>query len=174
MSNLQNRVRCFVLSHTDDEDNPSGAPYQRLVTIPPHEWEAAREESTDLKLGLVFQYGQNDFSASNPEHNTTYSLSVGDVILLDGKLYAICGIGFTEITRDQFDSLVATNRRDRTFHPVLNQDNPKLGGLLAGRILTEQLKLRMRQGDILVAQLEQVAEETSQELAELKLERNRQ
>jgi len=81
------QVRALILNHCDDPGNTSREPKVRDITIP---LEAAEswDKADDLgKLELVFQYGQNDFSASFPEHNTTYSLSVGDVVCLVDRDY---------------------------------------------------------------------------------------
>jgi hypothetical protein len=52
-----------------------------------------RDLTTDQKLDHIFYYGQNDFQ---PLGNHC-SVSVGDVIRLEGKRYRVDAVGFTEI-----------------------------------------------------------------------------
>ena len=66
-------------------------------------------------LEAVYYYGQNDF-AIGPELNTTYSLSVADVIELeDGRLFMVASCGFKEITKERFAALASMSSRDRVF-----------------------------------------------------------
>ena len=51
-----------------------------------------RDLTTDQKLDHIFYYGQNDFQ---PVMNQR-SVSVGDIIRLEGKRYRIDAVGFTE------------------------------------------------------------------------------
>jgi hypothetical protein len=52
-----------------------------------------RDLTTDQKLDHIFFYGQNDFQPV-PNH---CSVSVGDIIRLEGKRYRVDAVGFTEI-----------------------------------------------------------------------------
>jgi hypothetical protein len=56
-----------------------------------------RAKTIDVKLDLVFHYGQND---SIPLRQ--YSVSVGDVIEMDNDLYMVEPIGFKKITEEEF------------------------------------------------------------------------
>jgi len=143
-------IRCLVLSHTDDDDNPSGQPYQRLVEIPVNENELHLKADHEI-LDLAFQYGQNDFSGGQPSHNTTYSLSMGDVILYDDKIHLIAAVGFVEITKSELEDLIITSRRDRPFHPrMIGNDNSKL----VRSIQEKNLEYRRRQHEQLKLELE--------------------
>ena len=106
------QVKCYIMSHTDDEDNVERQPKIRMVTIP----EGADVEGPDAKLlEAVFYYGQNDF-AVGPELNTTYSLSVADVVELpNGKLYVVLSCGWENITSARFEEIRQLSRRDRCF-----------------------------------------------------------
>jgi len=120
---MADRIKVHVLGHTDDPKG-DGKPKIRMVTCP--EGSITEATTDDQKLALAFQYGQNDFSEGKPEHNTTYSVSVGDVVELpdgddpeaDYMLYVVCMAGFQPITTDEFDELVGTPSRDRTFHSL--------------------------------------------------------
>ena len=121
-------VKALILNHCDDEGNTSREPRVRDVTIPPEatdRWDKADDLG---KLELVFFYGQNDHSISFPEYNTTYSLSVGDVVCLvkkdspevlpiyaDYTYYVVCGAGFNHITSDELNALMAMPTGDRAF-----------------------------------------------------------
>jgi len=52
-----------------------------------------RDLTRDQKLDHIFYYGQNDFQ---PVANHR-SVSVGDIIRLEGKRYRVDAVGFTEI-----------------------------------------------------------------------------
>ena len=52
-----------------------------------------RDLTTEQKLDHIFYYGQNDFQ---PVANHC-SVSVGDIIRLEGKRYCVDAVGFTEI-----------------------------------------------------------------------------
>jgi hypothetical protein len=53
-----------------------------------------RDLTTHQKLDHIFYYGQNDFQ---PVANHC-SVSVGDIIRLDGKRYRVDAVGFTEVS----------------------------------------------------------------------------
>ena len=61
------------------------------------------------KLEQAFKWGQNDFQPQS----SRCSVSVGDVVELDDKLWLCCSSGFKEIAQEDFDTLLATPRRDR-------------------------------------------------------------
>lgn len=161
------KVRCLVLSHTDDEDNPSGQPYQRLVTIPCDD----NGTKTDLEiLDLVFHYGQNDFSGGDPAYNTTYSLSVGDVILFRGAIHLIAPIGFIAITKATLEDLIITPRSDRALSLLLDNKNPTVGVNIQQGIVEyrrTQLAAAIDRYGELVETLEKVVNGLDQQTAEL-------
>jgi hypothetical protein len=98
------------MSHTDDSDNPTRRQKIRMVTLPPC---SDKMKTADL-LETVFYYGQNDF-AIGPEKNTTYSLSTADVVSVRGRLYLCLGVGWKEITGEQFKRIRQMSRRNRVF-----------------------------------------------------------
>ena len=51
-------------------------------------------------LELIFKYGQNMFQSRNCP-----SLSVGDIVEVNGKYYDVKCVGFEEIDKDKFKSL---------------------------------------------------------------------
>lgn len=71
----------------------------RFVDVPRGEVVASDLET----LEAIFMYGQNDFQpvAGKP------SVSVGDVIEFERKLYLVKPVGFAEITTEEFDEYVA-------------------------------------------------------------------
>lgn len=67
-------------------------PRERLVEIPDDEWNSATSDKA--RLGLVFQYGQNDFQP----RAGCYSMSVGDVARLpDGRRFMCDPIGWRQL-----------------------------------------------------------------------------
>ncbi len=72
-------------------------------------------ETTGNLLDVIFHNGQNDFV---PTKNRC-SISVGDVIFLDGDMYIIRPIGFRQINMDELQVLRKLSRRDRLFHPLV-------------------------------------------------------
>lgn len=69
-------------------------------------------ESIFQNLDKIFVEGQNDF---NPVKNCC-SVSTGDVIEYDQKLYCITSGGFVEITEEEFNEFMKIERRYRPFH----------------------------------------------------------
>lgn len=69
----------------------------RVVEVPDDEAKGADEH--DL-LELVFKYGQNDFQPQN-----IYSVSVGDIAVINGKYWMVMGTGWKELTKKEFDVL---------------------------------------------------------------------
>jgi hypothetical protein len=59
------------------------------------------KEALDEILDNVFKYGQNDFQAKDAP-----SVSVGDVIQLKDRYFMVMGIGFKEISKEEFDRLI--------------------------------------------------------------------
>ena len=52
-------------------------------------------------LDNVFKYGQNDFQEQDKP-----SVSVGDIIQLKDRYFMVMGVGFKEISKKEFDSLI--------------------------------------------------------------------
>ena len=79
----------------------------RPVDVP-----AAEFDGKDLmeQLEQVFYYGQNDFQPKEFP-----SVSVGDVVHLNGKKYICRMMGFAAITDEDYASHKALDRRDRSF-----------------------------------------------------------
>jgi hypothetical protein len=63
-------------------------------------------------LELIFKYGQNDFMQVEPP---CCSVSVCDVVELDGELHMVGGTGFFKISRDTFDDLPGELARQVMF-----------------------------------------------------------
>lgn len=99
---MQIKVHMLAFSETSD--------VVRMVTIP---------EATlpDDILEKVFYYGQNEF-AIGLEKNTTYSVSVGDVVELDGRLFICKNEGWGRITEEEYKRFAALPHRERMFHPL--------------------------------------------------------
>jgi len=89
------------------ENSKPGHIVVREVEIPDKEFNAANQNG---KLELTFRYGQNDFQ---PQRRC--SVSVADVIELDGKLYMVMASGFKEISQEEFDDFLKMDRRERIF-----------------------------------------------------------
>lgn len=87
----------------------------REVNVPDSELPV--EYRIDTLLDKVFHYGQNDFQ---PVANRC-SVSMGDVVELGCQLWLVAPLGFREITREKFDELKRTPRRDR-FLLVYDRD----------------------------------------------------
>jgi hypothetical protein len=86
----------------------------RMVEVPDEEV----KENIWERLEQVFYYGQNDF-AIGPEKNTTCSVSMADVVEIDGKYYICAACGFHEITSEEFEAFKQVDRRDRSFHALV-------------------------------------------------------
>lgn len=82
-------------------------PAKREVTVPDNEL----VQDTDHILERIFYYGQNDFQPQK-----VCSVSVGDVIELDGTYHMVCPVGFKEITQERFDTLKVMQRPARTMY----------------------------------------------------------
>lgn len=54
-------------------------------------------------LEMVFKYGQNEFQTHQPQ--SICSVSVGDVIQLGHRYFIIMGVGFKELSKDEFEKL---------------------------------------------------------------------
>ncbi len=72
----------------------------REVEIPDNEWEEAT--TTEHKLDAVFHWGQNDF-----QPKPFPSVSVGDVIELNGKYHMVEIIGFRQLSNDELPLLTS-------------------------------------------------------------------
>ena len=51
-------------------------------------------------LDLTFKYGQNDFQPQD-----IYSVSVGDVVEIDGTYFMVMPMDWKQLTKEEFDSL---------------------------------------------------------------------
>jgi hypothetical protein len=72
----------------------------RTVDVPDHEWQEACKLDAQARSGMpsaalekVFYYGQND--VQNVAQRC--SVSVGDAICIDGKLFRVDGVGFSRM-----------------------------------------------------------------------------
>lgn len=83
----------------------------RVVSVPEH---VVQESSDEEILEKIFYYGQNDFQLQN-----MCSVSMGDVIEYEEKLYVVCCIGFRQISKEQFEEYKAMERRDRQFSNLI-------------------------------------------------------
>jgi hypothetical protein len=128
-------VKCLILTHTADPRG-DGKPKERNVTIldeQAKDWDTGTEQQ---RLDIVYMRGQNDFSEGQPEHNTTASLSVADVIYLPDRdfnqpiedpddvpytIYAVCGVGFKPITSEELQQLIDMEPHDRHFCDLLRE-----------------------------------------------------
>lgn len=70
----------------------------RMVNIPDDEFSRAKDIHT--KLELVFRYGQNDF-----QPQPIPSVSVGDVVELDGRYFTATSAAWKEFTKKEFLAL---------------------------------------------------------------------
>lgn len=86
----------------------------RKVDIPDDEIEDSLTSDSkwalDSVLNLVFRYGQNMFQS-----RSTPSVSVGDVIELDGKYHEVKTCGFTEVTKEEFDEMDSKRAMEAYF-----------------------------------------------------------
>ena len=95
----------------------------RTVDVPDHELEG--DESLIQKLDLIFRYGQNDFQPVTG----TCSVSTGDVIrwpnpeAVNGEYdwYLVQNAGFHKMTGAEYEDYERTERRDRSFYPLVCQ-----------------------------------------------------
>jgi hypothetical protein len=84
----------------------------RKVSVPDNEIEDSVSSNeiyrTEAILNLIFRYGQNMFQSQD-----VYSVSVGDVIELDGRYHKVMPCGFREIYQAEFDELKAAEYEER-------------------------------------------------------------
>ncbi len=73
-------------------------------------------EGTENILDSVFHYGQNE----NQPRNVP-SVSVGDVICLNGEYHRMAALGFEQLTPEQLEAYKQLPRRDRYWWIPLNQ-----------------------------------------------------
>lgn len=78
----------------------------REVTIP------VADADDVPSLEDVFYFGQNDF-AVGPEKNSTPSLSVGDVVELDGRFHRVESCGFKEMSSEEYEAYTRLPDRER-------------------------------------------------------------
>lgn len=67
-------------------------------------------QNQEAFLDLVFYYGQNDFQPRQMS-----SVSVGDIIYLNGKKFLIKGAGFKELSEEDYQNFCNLPQRDRSF-----------------------------------------------------------
>lgn len=65
-------------------------------------------------LDVIYRLGQNDFQLK-----PCPSVSAGDVIHLNDKLFIVCNMGFKVITKEQLEEYKKCSQRDRLFHPLV-------------------------------------------------------
>lgn len=87
----------------------------RMVEIPDEV--GVRGASEDDILNETFAYGQNDFQPQQMP-----SLSVGDVIELNGEYHLIMSVGFKKIAQSEFESYKAIPMRDRSMSVYKMED----------------------------------------------------
>jgi hypothetical protein len=69
----------------------------------PHEVEPSLEQ--------IYKYGQNDFQPQQLP-----SVSVGDVVQFENKLFVALPVGFKEVTIEEFNECVEVPQRERSFY----------------------------------------------------------
>ena len=74
-----------------------------------------RAHGDEAVLEQVFYYGQNDFQPMPHP-----SVSMGDVIELNQKLFLCQAFGFKEISKEQFDTYTQIPQRDRTINTIFS------------------------------------------------------
>lgn len=79
--------------------------------------EEANADTVD-KLEAIFKFGQNEFQ---PRRHP--SVSVGDVIRMDGEKFLVCRLGFRKLSNAEYQRFVALDRRDRHFDDLVGQPN---------------------------------------------------
>ena len=82
----------------------------RHVVVPRAELRQAEDE--EAILDLVYKYGQNDFAIYEQRMP---SVSMGDVIDLNGALYRVESVGFKKMTLAEFIAYHEMPRRERVF-----------------------------------------------------------
>ena len=92
-----NKYKVELLAFGDEEEI-------REVSIP---------EGVEESLDNVYHYGQNDVQPL--QHP---SVSVGDVINMNGRKFVIMAFGFRDLSEDEYEKYLATPRRNRI--PFLN------------------------------------------------------
>lgn len=70
----------------------------REVDVPDEEIsrKTTKTSTQSFMLELIFKYGQNDFQPKKMP-----SVSMGDVIEYDGKLFVVCALGFNELKAEK-------------------------------------------------------------------------
>ncbi len=105
----------------------------RPVNVPDNE--LAQAKSVIEKLDLIFRYGQNDFQ----NVAGICSVSCGDVIRWPNKdavngeydCYLVQSAGFHLMTGAEYEDYERTERRDRSFYPLIRQLAQQFVDLLA-------------------------------------------
>lgn len=78
-----------------------GKPNEERIVDIPMEPEAFAILKQSTKLDQVFHYGQNDIQPKQQ-----YSVSCGDVIILDNAYHLVCGFGFKTMSIEEFHDYI--------------------------------------------------------------------
>ncbi len=103
-------VKVHLLAFTDGEIREVEVP-ELDTLLPP-----TNDDELGHVLELVFHWGQNDFQ---PQQKP--SVSVGDVIEMDGRFHRVESVGFKELTADQmadWRGLSVVVRAMQSYGPV--------------------------------------------------------
>ena len=84
---------------------------ERIIEIPDSKMEIWEKTSPMGKLEMVHDYGQNERQCRN-----CCSLSMGDLVWLNGELWLIQAIGFRKLDFGQALEWMLVPRRDKSFH----------------------------------------------------------
>lgn len=103
------RVRMIAFEDT----NPDGSIKVREVDVPDNLLTGKFPD-----LDRIFHFGQNDFQPKD-----FCSVSVGDVIEFQGKLFVVRPTGFGEISEMDYLELATIERRERQFHRLVRPDD---------------------------------------------------
>lgn len=83
----------------------------RVVTVPDEIIEPLCHDSMSV-LDRVYYYGQNEVQ-NDADH---VSVSMGDVIELDGELWMVMCVGFCKVDEDQCAEVLGLGLRERMMH----------------------------------------------------------
>jgi hypothetical protein len=84
----------------------------REVDVPDSQAHDKSPERPEL-LELVFWHGQNEVQPQE-----LCSVSVGDVIELEGKFHMVVSLGFWAMSQEEFDAYKAMDRTSRLFYSL--------------------------------------------------------
>lgn len=85
----------------------------REVEVPEHMVRCSA--SINDVLGLIFQFGQNDF-----QRRDCCSISVGDVIRYGNRNFVVQPMGFAEISEEQVEELQRMPRVERRYSNLVS------------------------------------------------------